>query len=583
MDKPWRFYSTKFTIPHEMIRFITTPKSFCLSPLKVVSSFRTSTNRFSPLLISQQQREFSPSNFLNFLTPDYHDLYSDFDPSAFGIGSSSGIPFLGNCKRRFSNSVRLVTGFHSIGCDYERDVSADNSIVDEVVINELISDREAAKKARNFKEADLIKDKLFSEYGVMISDKERKWRSGFLNGHDYKLSDYSGPNISTLSEPEIHQRIAYRFWCKLNRKFAEADEIQSDLEKLGIYFHDGRKEWRADGKPYFHKNDHYFPTMKEPKSENTDKLNEIEKLINQRWTAKQVRNFEEADSIQKVLNERFKVFINDKTGEWRFKDNPSNISYGNSQGVIKMAASSLPSDKVDEIQALVNERDAARKLRDFQTADNILVHLFNTYGVQVEDKLRQWSVGGEFESDISRKKEWTYHRLDIDNLSEEAERTIHELLLERDIAQNAKNYDEADRIRNRLFREFAVRLYDKKREWKIVKGNYIMSPVSSLDAETKAIIEEKVNDRRLAKLHKDFRRADAIEKKLLDVYHVKTNDRKNHWYIVTEQNNQKGIIEENNKINAEIDTTVDCDIEPETLSKVDPEVIAEKPGSPLEK
>jgi hypothetical protein len=51
-----------------------------------------------------------------------------------------------------------------------------------------------------------------------------------------------------------------------------------------------------------------------------------------------------------------------------------------------------------------------------------------------------------------------------------------------------------------------------------------MSPLSSLDTETKAIIEEKLIDRTLAKFQNYFKRVDSIEKKLLDAHHVKVND-----------------------------------------------------------
>jgi cysteinyl-tRNA synthetase len=562
------------------MRFLTAQRALCLSTLKVVSSFSISANRLSPLLISQHQRVFQPTICTKLQASDYDDWYSDFDPSAFDDVSSGGVPLARESKRSFSTSARGRTGRRSMGHEYERDISADNSNVDVDEINALIADRFAARGAGQFEEADSIRDRLLDEHGVMIFDKEKKWRSGCSrsgsgmrlrtrnegrergrdrdfkardfgpNGHDYTLSYDSGPNVSTLSESEIHQRIAHRLQCKMSRKFREADEAQSEFEKFGIYVDDGKKEWRADGIRFFSGDNKYQTYVKAYNSEETDNLSEIEELINQRLAARKSRNYQEADNIQNLLKERFNVEINDKKREWRIR---SHFSKNDAGGLITMAATSLPSSNIDEIQALVNERDAARKRRDFQTADEILADLFETYNVQVEDKLRQWSVGGKFNSDGPKGKEWTYLREDADNLSEEEEQRIHQLLTERKVAQSDRNYDVADRIRDRLMQEFSVRLNDKLYEWKVVREGYIMSPASSIDSETKAIIEKKLRDRGTAKMNRDYVSADAIRDELFQIYHVSIDDRKKHWYIEVDETFNSGLdFEETNEL-ADID------------------------------
>jgi len=67
------------------------------------------------------------------------------------------------------------------------------------------------------------------------------------NGHDYYLSEESGPNTSSLSEPEIHGLLAERLQAKMCRNFDIADNIQNDLITAGVFVQDGLKECRADG------------------------------------------------------------------------------------------------------------------------------------------------------------------------------------------------------------------------------------------------------------------------------------------------------------------------------------------------
>ena len=44
----------------------------------------------------------------------------------------------------------------------------------------------------------------------------------------------------------------------------------------------------------------------------------------------------------------------------------------------------------------MHERSEAKKSRDYFTADDIRERLMNEFDVAVDDKLRQWSAGGDF-------------------------------------------------------------------------------------------------------------------------------------------------------------------------------------------
>uniref|UniRef100_A0A7S4N1J8 SAP domain-containing protein n=1 Tax=Odontella aurita TaxID=265563 RepID=A0A7S4N1J8_9STRA len=86
------------------------------------------------------------------------------------------------------------------------------------------------------------------------SDRDRR-RTDWSNldpgrGHDYALSVDAGPNSSQMDEEDIHALLARRLQLKRKRRFDQADEIQMQLNDAGVYVHDRRREWRADGSPF---------------------------------------------------------------------------------------------------------------------------------------------------------------------------------------------------------------------------------------------------------------------------------------------------------------------------------------------
>jgi hypothetical protein len=167
-----------------------------------------------------------------------------------------------------------------------------------------------------------------------------------VHGHDY--AQVVSTIISSschLSEPEIHEKIAQRLECKLSRRFRDADAIQQELADAGVYLHDGRKEWRADGER--------FVAGEERRSD-----------------GKPGRTVASRNSREKVVY------------------TPS--EYSNHH------ASVLSSEELMQIEQLVEQRTKAKLTRDYDTADAIRNDLLTTYNVYLDDRLQQWSVGGTF-------------------------------------------------------------------------------------------------------------------------------------------------------------------------------------------
>jgi hypothetical protein len=195
-------------------------------------------------------------------------------------------------------------------------------------------------------------------------------------------------------------------------------------------------------------------------------------------------------------------------------------------------SSELPDDP-DEIQKMIETRDAARADRDFSTADEMRDDLLDR-NIFINDKLRQWCVGPGNFYDESRKDRPKFDEPHVrrggGKISEETEEEIMELLQERDGYKRNRDFGKADRIRDRLMDDFQVRVDDRSREWHVVSDEYTVSANSApVDPETQSYIEAQITKRALAKLHKDYDTADDIRDEMMNKYSVSIDDRIKEW------------------------------------------------------
>ena len=531
---------------------------------------------------------------------EYDDWYDDFDPSLFSA-ADLGLHEMdydmtprggdGNGRGRGRGGGRGYNGrrngYNPYGHDYVRDTEADNSNIDIDQVNDLIAERVAARKERRFDEADVIRDQLLHELGVLLRDKDRVWRSGCSpggsgqswlrggsgrggvqqpqqrgrnsfgpKGHDYNLSPDAGPNQSALSDSEIDGLLAERLQCKLCRDFYGADQIQQELFSAGVWVHDGKKEWRADGRGFGDynndnvkpgrergsRNDQNRPYVQSPDSLATENVQTMQALLEERVKAKLDRNFVVADAIRDELMNDFNVGINDRLRQWsvggRFREpSPSRGAptrrqprqqqrrRENPSGEYRMSIRSKIPDELHEIQDLIRTRDEARRSRNFDKADEIL-QILNERHIEVNDVAREWYSTHGTESS-------SYSRRGGGNISAEQEAVILKLLDERSALKQEREFGKADRIRDRLQEDFNVRVDDKNREWHVVTDEYGMSPLSSeLDEKTQLYVEELVRKRAVAKLHRDYHIADAIRNELMNDYLVQIDDRIKEWHAL---------------------------------------------------
>jgi len=382
-------------------------------------------------------------------------------------------------------------------------------------------------------------------------------RSVEPNGHDYYLSEESGPNTSSLSEPEIHGLLAERLQAKMCRNFDIADNIQNDLITAGVFVQDGLKEWRADGVPFgdmnggrtsgsrSDRNRDYAKSIHSPPIVGGIEEKLIDALVNERQKCKLMRAYEKADAIREGLRGKYNILIDDRLREWSVggdfgeehnaqREMASALS---NRGYL-MSASSLPLSPENEayVTERVEERSVAKKNRDFDTADSIRDELSAQFDIAIQDKLKQWSVGGDFGPDgPSPKSRGVYVRRGGGELTEEEVDTINKLIMERYHAKKDRDYDTADDIRDHLRNTYNIQLDDKSSEWHVDSAEFVQvsdpgtAEVSQYDID---IIAAKIAERHVYKVNRDYESADAIRDELNEKFGVQLDDRTKEWRCV---------------------------------------------------
>jgi cysteinyl-tRNA synthetase len=116
-----------------------------------------------------------------------------------------------------------------------------------------------------------------------------------------------------------------------------------------------------------------------------DDMEVVYKLLEKRDELKQERRFDDADSIRDGLLRKYGISIDDANREWRIRDCPYVMSYNSQQ---------LDEEIKSRVQQLVDDRALARIDKDYTKSDSIQEELLEQYGVQVDDRVREWYVEG---------------------------------------------------------------------------------------------------------------------------------------------------------------------------------------------
>jgi len=374
------------------------------------------------------------------------------------------------------------------------------------------------------------------------------------NGHDYIMSDDSGPNKSRFSDTEIHALLAERLKCKFARDFQAADSIQVELIDGGVFVHDGMKEWRADGMPYGSftgggtgRNLDNQQYSKSPHSGDVEGASDdlINKLLKERTKFKMIREYEKADKVREGLRMKFNVLVDDRLKHWSVggdfgeehnaqRDLADKFS---NRGYIKSTSSlSLDEEEEEYIQHHIDSRVQAKKDRNFETADKIRLDLAQRFDVTINDKIKLWSIGGLFEEMGVKmgKPRGVYTRRGGGDLSEEDEEAISKMLADRYHAKKQRNFEVADTMRDQLYAKWTVKVDDRSNEWRVDTDEYAMAGRNTLSEEEVNFVGLKLKARFAFKRVNEYEAADAIRDELQERFSVKVDDRTKEWSVDSE-------------------------------------------------
>ena len=313
------------------------------------------------------------------------------------------------------------------------DPNTNNLDVDVAAVNALIAQRVRARTTKDFDAADAIIGLLLSRHHVIINDTDNTWKTGTKReikkrpknaypgqarqAHNtFKLCPDSGPNTSTLSDDQVVNMVAERRQAQRDRDFKTADRIRYDLKNAGVYVEDGLKEWRADGVPFNSVGSHRGHTTSS------------------------------ASAIVSLVRSAYSLPLN---GE----------------------------DQTLAVENLLAQRTKFKSGGDYEKSDSIRDRLFETYSIRIDDRLGEWSVGGnfgdEFNSHWATTTESRTSRQYVKSATSEElpsaadEEYVQSKIDERMRAKRTRNYHLSDSIRDDLYRDFDVTIHDKINEWSV--------------------------------------------------------------------------------------------------------------------
>jgi len=316
-------------------------------------------------------------------------------------------------------------------------------------------------------------------------------------------------------------------------------------------------------KDYLGPNGHDYQ-LSEDSGRNNSKFSEedIHTLLAERLQAKFSRDFRTADMIQVELIDGG-VFVHDGLKEWRadgipygsFRDGGGGRNMDSQQYSRSPHSADVEGASDDLINKLINERTKFKMIREYSKADAVREGLRTKFNVLIDDRLKQWSVGGDFGEEHNAQRELAdkfanrgYIKSTSSlSLDDEEEEYIQHHVDARAAAKKDRNFDVADKIRLDLAQRFDVTINDKQKLWSIggvfeelggrmgkPKGVYTRRGGGDLSAEEEDAISKMITDRYHAKKQRNYDAADEIRDALMNRYNVKIDDRSNEWRVDTD-------------------------------------------------
>ena len=190
---------------------------------------------------------------------------------------------------------------------------------DEAYVQEKLNERAEAKRDRDFRTADGIREDLLREFDVSVNDKMKLWSVGGVfeeagGGESSRpargvYTRRGGGDLSGDQVAEVQDLLMERYKLKKNRDFDAADAIREDLrDRFEISIDDRSSEWRVD-------TDEYFPAFTGDLPPET--IADVTERLRVRFRLKRERDYDAADEIRDSLGDDYGIIVDDRTKEWK--------------------------------------------------------------------------------------------------------------------------------------------------------------------------------------------------------------------------------------------------------------------------
>ena len=214
----------------------------------------------------------------------------------------------------------------------------------------------------------------------------------------------------------------------------------------------------------------------------------------ERNEARRLRDFDAADGIRDQLRSEFNVELFDRDFQWQVGRRNTGYASGGGRGSFggyERAAGDAAEVDVAAVERLIEDRDTARRNRDFNSADGIRDQLRNEFNVELFDRDFQWQVGvrsrgygdggnsydggGYSERPPPRgydasnfgpsghDYERAYDNVDV-QMPDDTLVVVDELLASRLAAKMVRDFDKADALKDQL-QGLGVSVQDKRKTW----------------------------------------------------------------------------------------------------------------------
>lgn len=254
-------------------------------------------------------------------------------------------------------------------------------------VRRLMAARSRYLEASDHERVESISRFLESKHGVVVTEDDngggaKKETKTTTKPVKTGYARVGGPSLCDWSDEDVAGLLRDRTRARRARDFGRADAVLRTLNEGGVEVDDAAKEWRADGD--------LFGARYRREGPAGDDDDEVAGRVTARARARSRGDYETADDLGDELRYYHDVEVDDEARAWRRQQTTrprtdrTPYEFGGRRTI------GASDEEFGIVTNLVDERDAARRNRDFDRADAVLKELLNEHGVRVDDRRRLW-------------------------------------------------------------------------------------------------------------------------------------------------------------------------------------------------